>query len=98
MRRALCRADLKQADDAAKSPRLCAMGAHFSEGEILGLYGEVPSILRNRGAVDPVLSGSADESLSHFAPLMPIWPAEYRPPFALARFDMRRARIDVRPV
>jgi signal transduction histidine kinase len=29
--------------------------------EILGLHGEVLSTLRNRGAVDPVLSGSADE-------------------------------------
>ncbi len=30
-------------------------------GEILGLHGEVLSTLRNRGAMDPVLSGSADE-------------------------------------
>jgi signal transduction histidine kinase len=29
--------------------------------EILGLHGEVLSTLRNRGAVDPILSGSADE-------------------------------------
>jgi signal transduction histidine kinase len=29
--------------------------------EILGLHGEVLSTLRNRGAVDPVLSGSTDE-------------------------------------
>jgi signal transduction histidine kinase len=29
--------------------------------EILGLHGEVLSTLRNRGALDPVLSGSADE-------------------------------------
>jgi signal transduction histidine kinase len=29
--------------------------------EILGLHGEVLSTLRNRGAADPVLSGSADE-------------------------------------
>src|SRR5437899_67266 len=29
--------------------------------EILGVHGEVLSTLRNRGAVDPVLSGSADE-------------------------------------
>src|SRR5262245_36649144 len=29
--------------------------------EILGLHGEVLSTLRNRGAIDPVLSGSADE-------------------------------------
>jgi signal transduction histidine kinase len=29
--------------------------------EILGLHGEVLSTLRNRGAVDPVVSGSADE-------------------------------------
>ncbi len=29
--------------------------------EILGLHGEVLSTLRNRGAVDPVLSGSAEE-------------------------------------
>ncbi len=29
--------------------------------EVLGLHGEVLSTLRNRGAVDPVLSGSADE-------------------------------------
>jgi signal transduction histidine kinase len=29
--------------------------------EILGLHGDVLSTLRNRGAVDPVLSGSADE-------------------------------------
>ncbi|MCC6775568.1 MAG: HAMP domain-containing protein [Hyphomicrobiales bacterium] len=29
--------------------------------EILGLHGEVLSTLRNRGAMDPVLSGSADE-------------------------------------
>jgi signal transduction histidine kinase len=29
--------------------------------QILGLHGEVLSTLRNRGAVDPVLSGSADE-------------------------------------
>jgi hypothetical protein len=29
--------------------------------EILGLHGEVLSTLRNRGAVDPVLSGSVDE-------------------------------------
>ncbi len=29
--------------------------------EILGLHGEVLSTLRNRGAIDPILSGSADE-------------------------------------
>src|SRR6266581_6291822 len=29
--------------------------------EILGLHGEVLSTLRNRGAIDPVLSGSADQ-------------------------------------
>ena len=29
--------------------------------EVLGLHGDVLSTLRNRGAVDPVLSGSADE-------------------------------------
>src|SRR5262249_27103943 len=29
--------------------------------DILGLHGEVLSTLRNRGAVDPILSGSADE-------------------------------------
>src|SRR5437660_6600172 len=29
--------------------------------EILGIHGEVLSTLRNRGAIDPIVSGSADE-------------------------------------